>query len=386
MKIFHLSDLHIGKQLYGYSLKEDQQYALNEIVNKVREEMPDVIIIAGDIYDKSVPSAEAVTLFDWFLTELSNISVAISVLIISGNHDSPERLDFASHILEKHNIHVCGMPPISKEEYLKKVTLEDEYGEVNFYMLPFIKPGYVRGILDEPAESYNTAVSRIIERENIDYSGRNVLITHQFYTSAGSKTQRSDSEMITVGGIDNVDIEAVKDFDYVAMGHIHKAQRVGSDNIRYSGALLKYSVSEQNSEKILLKVELTQKGEQPDIKELPLKQLRDVRLLKGTLKELLEPSEISANKDDYVSIILTDEEELYKPLDKLQNVYSHILELRLDNTRTRNILEDSDNIEKITNPLEAFEQFFEKMQGRAMSEEEQVIMTDIINKLGGTEQ
>lgn len=380
MRVFHLSDLHIGKQLHGYNLREDQIAVLKQIVMKATILKPDAIIIAGDIYDKSVPSAESVCLFNEFLTELSNIEPLIRILIIAGNHDSPERLEFASQILGKNDIYIAGTPPRVKEDCIKKVIIADEFGEIDFYLLPFMKPGYVRNIFEEPVESYDEAVRRIIERENIDYSKRNVLISHQFYTGSDKETVRCDSELISVGGIDNIDISAVDQFDYVALGHIHGAQQVGHEYVRYSGTPLKYSVSEMNHEKAILCVSIGEKNTPIKLESIKLEQIRDVREIKGNLQDVIT-SASDTNKDDYVSVILTDEDDsIYKPKDQLMDVYSHILEVKVDNQRTRSILEEVDEVEKIADPFLSFEKFFCAMQSRDMTEDEKNIMVEIINK------
>lgn len=383
MKFFHLSDLHIGKQLNHYNLKEDQIHILNQVVKLAEEQKPNAIILAGDIYDKSIPSAEAVTIFDNFLTQLSDIKPAIPVLIISGNHDSAERLDFASTILGRHNVYIAGLPPREKHEYLKKVTLNDEYGEINIYLLPFLKPGYVRHLFDEgEITSYDDAVRKIIERENIDYSKRNILVAHQFFTFQNIKPETCDSEitLISVGGLDNVDVSAVKDFDYVALGHIHGPQKIGYDHIRYGGTLLKYSVSERNHNKSLTVVNVKNKGEKPEIEQLKLKPLRDLRLEEGLLEEILARA-TDENRHDYISVILRDELEQYKPKEQLENVYTHILEIRVDNSRTRSKLEASCEEINIENPYEAFENFFFSMQNRDMTEDERKAMISIITSV-----
>lgn len=380
MKFFHLSDLHIGKQLNHYNLKEDQIYILYQVVKKAEELRPDAIVISGDIYDKSIPSAEAVTIFDDFLTKLSDIKPSIPVIIISGNHDSAERLDFASTILERHNVFIAGLPPRDREEYLKKITINDEYGEVNFYLLPFLKPGYVRHLFEEgEITSYDDAIRKIIERENIDYTKRNVLVAHQFFTFKNIKPETCDSEitLISVGGLDNVDVSSVKDFDYVALGHIHGPQKIGYEHIRYGGTLLKYSVSERNHNKALTVVSIKNKGENLDIEQIKLKPLRDLRLEEGLLEEIIARA-TDDNKDDYISVILKDELDQYKPKEQLENVYTHILEIRVDNARTRSKLEASYEGIKIENPLEAFENFFVSMQNRDMTEDEKKAMVEII--------
>lgn len=383
MKFFHLSDLHIGKQLNHYNLKEDQIYILNQVVDKANELRPDAIVIAGDVYDKSVPSAEAVTIFDDFLTKISEINPSIPVFIISGNHDSAERLDFASSILGRHNVFISGLPPRDKDEYLKKITLNDEYGEVNFYLLPFLKPGYIRHIFEDgEIISYDDTVRKIIERENIDYTKRNVLVAHQFFTFQNIKPETCDSEitLISVGGLDNVDVSAVKDFDYVALGHIHGPQKIGYDHIRYGGTLLKYSVSERNHNKSLTVVNMKDKGEKVEMEQIYIKPLRDLRLEEGLLEEILSRS-TNDNKDDYISVILKDELDQYKPKEQLENIYTHILEIRVDNARTRSRLEASCEEIEIENPVEAFENFFFSMQKRDMTDDERKAIIEIISRV-----
>lgn len=387
MKFFHLSDLHIGKQLHRYNLKEDQQVILKEVVTYARELRPDAIIIAGDIYDKSVPSAEAVTIFDEFLTELSEITPEIPVLIISGNHDSPDRLKYASEILKKHHIYLSGNVPEKPEEHIEKVTLQDTYGEVDFYLLPFMKPAYVRNVfVDEVPETYSDAVKEIIKREKIDYKNkRNVLISHQFYVSSKEEAPETcDSEVFSVGGIDNVDIGAVKEFDYVALGHLHGAQSIGKPKIRYCGTLLKYSVSESTQNKSLTVVTLKEKGKKPEIESYPLHPLRDVRKKTGTLEEIIEKAG-EAEKDDYISITLTDEIDPYKPKEQLEHVFSHILEIRVDNQRTRTKLKEMDEELVMKDPFTSFAEFYKEMQGRRMNEEEETIMKEIFDKAKGVE-
>ena len=379
MRFFHLSDLHIGKHLHHYNLKEDQRHILSEIVSYTKKLKPDAIVIAGDVYDKSVPSAEAVTVFDDFLTDLSQIKPEVPVLIISGNHDSPERISYASGILKKNQIYMAGIAPRTKEDYLKKVTFEDEYGEVQFYLLPFMKPSHVRNLFEEVPETYTDAVKGVLEREKIDYKKRNVLFSHQFYTSGGEKPETCDSEIISVGGIDNVDISAVENFDYVALGHIHGAQTVGKKYIRYCGTPLKYSVSESGHEKSLTVVTLKEKGMEPEIEKFPLHPLYDVRKKTGEFADILQEASL-ANEQDYVSITLTDEIEPYRPKEQLENVYARILEIRIDNTRTRNKLLDLDEEEISDDPFAAFAGFFEEMQGRMLNEDEKAFLLKIFEQ------
>lgn len=387
MKFFHLSDLHIGKQLHRYNLKEDQQVILKEVITYAKELRPDAIVIAGDIYDKSVPSAEAVNVFDEFLTDLSEITPEIPILIISGNHDSPDRLKYASEILKRHHIYLAGNVPERPEEHIEKVTLHDAYGEVNFYLLPFMKPAYVKNIfVDGTPETYSDAVKEIIKREKIDYKDkRNVLVSHQFYVGEKAESPETcDSEVFSVGGIDNVDIGSVKEFDYVALGHLHGAQCIGKPEIRYCGTLLKYSVSESTQNKSLTVVTLKAKGEKPEIENYPLHPLRDVRKKKGTLDEIIKEAQ-ETEKDDYITITLTDEIDPYKPKEQLERIFSHILEIRVDNQRTRTKLKEMDEELVMKDPFTSFAEFYKEMQGREMNGEEETIMKEIFDKAKGVE-
>lgn len=387
MKFFHLSDLHIGKQLHRYNLKEDQQVILKEVITYAKELRPDAIVIAGDIYDKSVPSAEAVNVFDEFLTDLSEITPEIPILIISGNHDSPDRLKYASEILKRHHIYLAGNVPERPEEHIEKVTLHDAYGEVDFYLLPFMKPAYVKNIfVDGTPETYSDAVKEIIKREKINYKDkRNILVSHQFYVGEKAESPETcDSEVFSVGGIDNVDIGSVKEFDYVALGHLHGAQCIGKPEIRYCGTLLKYSVSESTQNKSLTVVTLKAKGEKPEIENYPLHPLRDVRKKKGTLDEIIKEFR-ETEKDDYISITLTDEIDSYKPKEQLERIFSHILEIRVDNQRTRTKLKEMDEELVMKDPFTSFAEFYKEMQGREMNGEEETIMKEIFDKAKGVE-
>lgn len=389
MRFFHLSDLHIGKQLHHYNLREDQEHILAEVISYAEKLHPDAVVIAGDIYDKSVPSGDAVTVFDDFLTRLSAVKPVIPILVIAGNHDSAQRLDYASRLLGSHQIYIAGKAPESGEDHLKKITLTDEYGKVNFYLMPFLKPGYVRGLCGgEMPESYTAAVQAVLEREEIDPGERNVIVSHQFYTGRDSRTgeeispKTCDSELLSVGGIDNVDISVLKEFDYAALGHLHGAQKAGSENVRYCGTLLKYSVSEAGQEKTLHLVTLGAKGDPANVEKLPLHPLRDVRRVRGELEEIISAAD-PEHRDDYVSVTLTDEIDPYKPKEQLQKVYSHILEVRMDNERTRKKLEFDEGEIRMEDPLDVFSDFYREMQGREMSEEETEILRFVFDKVKG---
>lgn len=386
MKFFHLSDLHIGKHLYYYSLIEDQRHVLSQVIEMAKRERPDAVLLSGDIYDKQVPSAEAVHLFDWFLTNLSAASPGISVLIIAGNHDSGGRLEFAGDFLEKAGIHIAGLPPREEGERMKKVSLRDEFGEVHFYLLPFTKPSYVRARFgEERIESYEHALARLLEEEPIDSGGRNVLLSHQFYTAGGEDPKTCDSEIRMAGGIDQVDTSILKTFDYAALGHIHRAQRIGREEYRYAGTLLKYSVSEAGHQKSFTIVEMGKKGETPRIRQIPVSPLRDLRALRGTLQEVLEHREAA---HDFVSVTLTDEEEPYLPKERLELVFDHILEIRIDNARTRKILEFYEEEEVQESVFSSFASFFQVVQGRAMNREEETMAEKVWNRIaeGGEER
>lgn len=377
MRFFHLSDLHIGKQLHHYSLKEDQEHILGEIIEYAGKLHPDAVVIAGDIYDKPVPSAEAVTLFDDFLTRLAKIRPQIPVMIISGNHDSADRLRYAAGILKEEKIYLAGSVPQKEEEHIEKVTLKDEWGEVNFFLLPFLKPAYVRRLFEEnPPETYSDAVNRLIKRENINFKDeRNVLVSHQFYMGS-HLPETCDSETISVGGIDQIDITGVEAFDYVALGHLHGKQKVKDEHIRYCGTPLKYSVSEASHTKALTVVTLGEKRKSVKIEEYPLHPLRDVCKITGKLKEILKEER---SPEDYVSITLTDETDPYHPKEQLETVFSKILEVRIDNTRTRTKWMEVEEL-VLKTPEENFADFFEKMQGRTMDPEEETLILQILEE------
>lgn len=375
MKFFHLSDLHIGKQLHFYSLKEEQRSVLKEILQYAEKEKPQAIVIAGDVYDKSVPSAEAVAVFDEFIRDLSSLS--LKIFVISGNHDSPERLEFAGSILEKQELYIAGLPPVKETEHIKKVVCQDTYGEICFWLLPFLKPSYVKGIFPEKESlSYTEAVGMLLEREEIDTSIRNVLVTHQFFTASGKEPLRSDSETVYVGGAGNVDISAVRKFDYVAMGHIHKAQSVGEARFRYCGTPLKYSAGESGDTKTLTVVTLGKKGETVKTEELPLHPIRDVQQLKGRFEELMK-----LGTEDYVSLTLTDEKMPYQPREQLEKVFPNILELKVENTRTQKELSGFLKVTEQDEPDVLFERFYEEIHGISMTEEERRLVREILEKV-----
>ena len=397
MKLFHLSDLHIGKLLCGYSLKENQERVLSRIVAYAQEEHPDAILICGDIYDKSAPSGEAYVMFDRFLEALSEIRPRIPVFIIAGNHDSPERLSYASAFLEKHSIYLSVFPPVREDEYLKKITLEDEYGPVDFYLLPFLKPGWLRPLLPEgSAFSYEEAVRFLLSREKIDPGRRNVILSHQFYMAGQSEPETCDSEIAVAmaGGLDRIDISVLDAFDYAALGHLHGSQKVGRMSARYCGTPYKYSVSEEHHHKAVTVVELGKKGEEPQLRFLPLSGLQDVRRLRGTLDEVLAAAESAAPSPsavqpsvsgvchDFVSVTITDEQEPYRIRERLEERYDHLLELRVDNARTRaRMAESGTENDPAPEPMEAFRQFYETVNHTPLPEEGERIMKRLIREI-----
>lgn len=384
MRFIHLSDLHIGKQLHHYSLLEEQKEVLKQVIAYVKKEVTDVIVIAGDIYDTAVPSAEAIMVFNDFLTELDNLEEKLTICVIAGNHDSARRLDYARDILAKHDIHIVGMPPINAEEGIYKVYKKDSYGEVVFYLLPFVKPAYLKKIFSEETLGFSEAVQRLLEREHLDEKKRNILVSHQFYAGSGVTPETSDSELHMVGGIDNVEISVLEPFDYAALGHIHRSQKIGAEKNQYCGTIFPYSVSEADEEKYVTLVDLQEKGKEPVITKLPLKLSHKVRKLKGTMEEILLLAQ-EGICDDYVSITLTDDVETAHPREVLEERYRHILEIRIDNARTRKLLEFGEmEMEKLV-PYEAFSSFFEELNGRKMTEEEDELLKDVLQEGGGME-
>lgn len=381
MRIFHISDLHIGKMLYRYSLAESQEQVVDQIVEKMEIHRPDVLVIAGDIFDKSIPSGEAYGVLDHFLNRLGSLEPAIPVLMIAGNHDSAQRLSFASEFLEKHKIYISTMPPQTPEKFLKKITLKDAYGVVHFYLLPFLKPGYVRNLFPEgTVTDYTSAVKAVLDREQIDWNERNVLISHQFYQGS-SKVEICDSEqtVLNVGGLDKVEASVLESFDYAALGHLHGAQKVQYEHVRYSGTPLKYSVSEEKHHKGITLVELKEKGEPPQIQQIPLMADKDVRAIRGTLQEVLDMAGETVCHD-YVSVTLTDEIDPLHPKEQLEERYDALLEVRIDNARTRARLEGEMETRESWTPDEAFRHFYQEMNQCPISEQEEAIMKEIFEK------
>ena len=372
MKFIHLSDLHLGKRVNEYSMLEDQEYILKIIINIVDDEKPDGVIIAGDVYDKSVPAAEAVQLFDNFLVQLAKRK--LEVFVISGNHDSPERIAFGARIMDASGIH---MSPVY-DGNIAPISMRDGYGTVDVYMLPFIKPAHVRRFCDDEITTYTDAINHAISKLSINHDNRNILVTHQFVTGSS----RSESEEISVGGSDNVDAYVFEPFDYVALGHIHSPQNCGSEYIRYCGTPLKYSFSEANDQKSVTVVEFLEKGN-VSYKTVGLISLHDLVELKGTYKELTlkEFYENTTWQEDYTHITLTDEEDIPDAIGKLRTVYHRLMKLDYDNKRTRSSMEirGATDVES-KSPLELFSDFYELQNNQSMNPEQFEYMKSLIEK------
>lgn len=379
MKFLHLADLHLGKRYNELSLIDDQKYILDEILKIAAEQQPDGVILAGDIYDKPVPSAEAVELLNGFLNGLA--AYKTQVFIISGNHDSPERIAFGESFMERSGVHIS---PVY-DGGLKCVTLSDEYGEVRVYLLPFIKPATVRRFFEgETIDSYTAAVKAALGTVVIDGKARNVLVAHQFVTGS----QSSGSEEFNVGDIGNVDAAVFDGFDYVALGHVHGAQNVAGERVRYSGTPLVYSLSEAKSRKSATLVELKEKGNLK-ITEIPLKPMRGVVEIRGTYEQLTKRSfyENTTLTKDLVHVVLTDEEEVPDALGKLRIIYPFVMSLRYDNKRTQAQaqLQLDDGVSART-PFELFAALYEAQNNAEMSGEQSEFVRALIEKVWGEEQ
>ena len=380
MKLFHLSDLHIGKRVNEFSMLEDQKYILMQILKAAKEHQPDGIILAGDIYDKPVPAAEAVQVFDDFLTSLNEMGLI--VFMISGNHDSPERVSYGGRLMKKSGIYVA---PVY-EGKTEKVEFTDAYGKVCIHLLPFVKPAVVRhafeeGEFEKEAEAvcdHQSAVKMAVSHMDIDTDVRNVLIAHQFVTGA----MRCESEEVSVGGLDNVDASVFDDFDYVALGHIHSPQTVGRDQVRYCGTPLKYSFSEAGQEKSITVVELKEKGN-VDISAIFLRPLRDMRKIRGSYMEVTaKPFYENENCDDYLHVTLTDEEDVPGALQKLRTIYPNLMRLEYDNKRTRENREvQAVEAQEQKSELELFGEFYELLNNEPMKEEQTEFMERLIQNL-----
>lgn len=375
MKLIHLSDLHIGKRVNEFSMLEDQRAILSQILAAVKREQADGVLVAGDIYDKPVPPAEAVQMFDEFLTRLAELETP--VFVISGNHDSAERVAFGARLMSGRGVYVS---PVY-DGNVTGITMKDKYGEVVVYLLPFVKPALVRHVFeDEDPGSYQDAVRIAVDHIAVDQNKRNVLVAHQFVTGAF----RCDSEEVLVGGLDNVDVSVFDAFDYVALGHIHSPQHVGRETVRYCGTPLKYSFSEAEQEKSMTVVELGEKG-RVEIKTLPFKPLRDMRRIRGTYLEVTALDYYKdTNQEDYVQVTLTDEEDVPDGMQKLRVIYPNLMKLEYDNRRTRESREVTGACEvEQRSELELFEEFYELQNNQPVSEKQREFVERMIQGIQG---
>ncbi len=378
MKIMHLSDLHLGKRLNNFSLLADQMYIHQQILQIAKEQCIDAVIIAGDVFDKSIPSNGAVQLFDEILNDWAKLN--LPVLIISGNHDSAERLSFGHDIFKHRQIYIS---PVYQGK-ISCVTLNDTAGNINFYLLPFVKPATVRPFFpDIEINSYNDAVKTALDSVELNRRERNILIAHQFVTGASL----SDSEEIIVGGLDNINADLFEAFDYVALGHIHTPQKILHDTIRYCGTPLKYSFSEANQEKSVTIIDFPEKNK-ITLETVPLKPLHDMRKLRGTYDELVKRDNyINTHTDDYLAVTLTDEEEIPEAIARLRAIYPNIMQLNYDNkrTQTNQVIETSD-INKLKTPLELFNDFYKLQNNQELNETQRQIMVKLIQDIWEVKQ
>ena len=371
MKFLHLADLHLGKRVNGFSMLEDQAHILRQILAILDDEQPDGVLIAGDVYDKSVPSVEAVGLLDGFLTELR--ARGVPVLLISGNHDSPERLAFGGRVMDSCGIHIS---PVY-DGALAPVTLQDAFGPVHVWLLPFVKPAHVRRWFpDADIESYTDAMAEAIAHMDIDTAARNVLVTHQFVTGG----TRSGSEELSVGGTDNVDSGVFAPFDYVALGHLHGAQHIGRETIRYAGSPLKYSFSEARQHKSVTVVTLGEKGD-VQVRTVALTPLRELREIRGSYDELTARSfyEHTTYRSDYLHLILTDEQDVFDAMSRLRTIYPYLMTLDYDNARTGGMSVPAET-ERRT-PLELFEALYKRQNHQPMSEVQRAYIAQLMEQI-----
>ena len=373
----HLADLHLGKRVNGFSMMEDQEYILNRILEIMEEEQPDGLLIAGDVYDKTIPPAEAVRRMDDFLTAVA--AKHVPVFLISGNHDSAERVAFGHQLMQGSGIWIS---PVY-DGTIRHHTLKDRWGEVNIYLIPFLRPSVVRSFFpDVEIEDYTAALRTIIEDLQVDTSRRNVVLAHQFVTAAGALPETCDSEQLSVGGLDRVDGSVFSPFDYTALGHLHGPQRVGSETIRYAGSPLKYSFSELHQKKSVTVAELRAKGE-TEIRQIPLQPRREMIELRGTFEEILEEARKKGEpQTDYYHMILTDETDVVDALSRLREYYPNIMLLDYDNRRTRSQkeVEQLDRVEERT-PGELFSALYEQQNGQEMDSDRKEYLDGLIREI-----
>lgn len=393
MKFFHLADLHLGKRVNGFPMIEDQKEILKQIVELADREKPDAVIIAGDVYDKTIPSVEAVNLMDDFLVDL--VKRNLQIFIISGNHDSAERVSYGGRVMEQSGIHISprfsgSVRDTSGEEIspIRPVCLEDEYGPLYLYLIPYIHPSVVREVYpEEKIQDWTQAMNVLIQNARVDPDARNIAVSHQYVTASGTKPEECDSEQKHIGGLDNVDFSVYQDFDYVALGHLHRPQRIGRDTVRYAGSPLKYSFSEEKHNKSVTLVEIKEKGN-VNYSLLPLVAARNYKTLRGTFSELMSP-EFTAplSEEDYYRIILTDEQDIDQALSRLRKYfYKNLMELVYDNTRTRTQSEIEAGEEALEKePIEILQELFLKQNGVFMNEYQNQVSSRLIEEIWGTD-
>ena len=377
MRFFHIADLHLGKKLLGESLLEDQRDILEKVLLEIKKERPQGILIAGDIYDKSIPSGEAVVLFDSFLERLAE--AGLDIFIISGNHDSSERLDFARNLLAKNKVHIAG----GFKGELPHTVLCDERGELTVWQMPFIKPAALRPYFEESPETYEEAVQAVLRTAEIDSGKRNILLAHQYVVWQGEKPLPSDSEQLSLGGLEQVDASCFDAFDYVALGHIHRPQKIGRPEVRYAGSPLKYSFSEVHHKKAITFVDIEEKG-QVSLRKLPLSPLHEMAVLRGTMEELTGEAYREYRNGYYLSVVLTDEQPVEQPVERLREYFPGLLEFAIDNARTRERKESGLKTEQILlrTPRELFQEFYKKQNHVEMSPAENRILEEVLQRVG----
>lgn len=390
MRLLHIADLHIGKRVCEFPMLEDQRHVLSQVVGMLGEHEVDALLVAGDLYDKAAPSAEAVALVDWFLSEVAETGVP--AVVIPGNHDSAERVAYAGSLLARQGIHVA---PVY-DGHIEPVELSDGDGPVRIWPIPFVRPATVRHFFpDEEISDYTDALRVVAGSCALERGVRNVAVAHQFVTSAGASPELSDSE-VSVGGLDNVDASVFAPFDYVALGHIHRPQRIGSDVVRYAGSILKYSFSEAFGQKSAVLVELGAPGEKGDgargsgspvsLGLLPLEPLHDLRRIRGPLDSLVAPDVVAAaDAEDYLQVVLTDENPELDAMARLRAAYPNVMGIEYDNERTRaaglaagDVAPDEDD----ASPLEAFGEFYERQNGRALSDAQRDLVLGGLERIG----
>lgn len=363
MRLLHLADLHLGKRVNGFSMLDDQRYILSQIVNLIDRHKPQAVVIAGDVYDRTIPPEEAVSLFDDFLVQLSRR--ALDVFLISGNHDSAERVAFGNRLMEASGIHVS---PVYQGE-IRPILCQDEVGEIAFYLIPFLKPVHVRPYFpDAVIEDYTDAMRTVVDSLHLDTTRRNVAVVHQFVTGAAA----SGSEELAIGGLDAVDASVFAPFDYVALGHLHGAQRAGRDGIRYAGSPLKYSISERSQNKSVTLVDL---GDKVDIQLIPLQPKRDVCQFRGSFAELMARPDVC---EDYCEIVLNDEQDIPNAMNRLRALYPNLMHMAYDNTRTRSQSTVTGARAPLAQPIELFEELYEIQNGQSMNDAQRDYMRQLI--------